>query len=245
MTTIVTALRSSLGKKYLMALTGLIWTGFAVGHLIGNLLLFAGREAFNSYAHFLETLGHGVGIYVAEAFLLLAIGIHVWNGLQVAVFDKSAARPQGYAVQGSAGGRSRKGLASQSMIFTGLTILGFLVLHIATFKYSHLVSAEGNPRYMLHGTEIKDLYQVVVMRFSQAPYVAIYTLVMILLGMHLKHGVWSALQSLGLLTKKTYPVAVTGATLLAVVLSVGFLFLPITIFLMNDTFAQGAGGLRL
>lgn len=243
MTTFVSALRSSLGKKYLMALTGLIWTGFAVGHLIGNLLLFAGREAFNGYAYFLESLGHGVGIYVAEAFLLLAIAIHVVNGIQVAFLDKSSARPVGYAVSGNAGGRSRKGLASQNMKWTGLLILAFLVFHIVTFKFAHWIGEV--PKYDLHGTMVKDLYHVVVWRFSQPLYVAFYTLVMIMLGMHLKHGVWSAFQSLGLLSKKTYPLAVAASSVFAFLMAVGFLFLPITIFLMNETFAQGPGGFHL
>jgi len=226
-----------------MGFTGLVWTGFAVGHLTGNLLLFAGREAFNTYAHFLESLGHGVAIYLVEAALALVLLIHVWNGLTIVFGDKARARNKGYEVSGNAGGRSRKTLASQNMIWTGLTILGFLVLHIATFKYA--VGGEFQD-YTLHdGTVVKDLYQLVVWRFSQAPYVGIYTVVMCLLGMHLKHGVWSAFQSLGLLNKKTLPVAVTLATLLAVLLTVGFLALPTTIYLFNPMFAEGQGGIHL
>jgi len=244
MTTFTGALRSSLGKKYLMGFTGLVWVGFAIGHLIGNLLLFVGREAFNGYAHFLETLGHGAAIYVAEAFLLVAIGIHVWNGISVALVDKSAARPQGYAVNGNAGGRSRKGAASQGMIWTGLTILGFLILHLVTFKFAYLWQSV--PDYKLaDGGVTRDLYGVVVARFGQGWYVAIYTIVMLLFGMHLKHGVWSAFQSLGLLNKKTTPLAVNAALALAVFLSIGFLFLPVTIFVMNQSFATPAGGLHL
>ncbi len=243
MTTFIGALRSSLGKKYLMGFTGLVWVGFAIGHLIGNLLLLVGREAFNGYALFLETLGHGAAIYVAEAFLLVTIGIHVWNGISVALVDKSAARPIGYQVTGNAGGRSRKGAASQGMIWTGLTILAFLVFHLITFKFAYLFGHVEN--YTLNGEEHVDLYGVVVERFSQAWYVGIYTAVMLLFGMHLKHGVWSAFQSLGLLNKKTTPLAVNAALALAVLLTIGFLFLPVTIFAMNESFAAPAGGLHL
>lgn len=243
MTTFTGALRSSLGKKYLMGFTGLVWVGFAIGHLIGNLLLLAGREAFNGYALFLETLGHGAAIYVAEAFLLVAILIHVWNGISVALVDKSAARPIGYEVTGNAGGRSRKGAASQGMIWTGLMILAFLIFHLITFKFAYVFGHVEH--YTLNGEQHVDLYGVVVERFSQGWYVGIYTLVMLLFGMHLKHGVWSAFQSLGLLNKKTTPLAVNGALVLAVLLSIGFLFLPVIIFAMNESFASPAGGLHL
>jgi len=245
MTTFTTALRSSIGKKYLMGFTGLIWVGFAIGHLIGNLLLFVGREAFNGYAHFLETLGHGAAIYVAEAFLLVAILIHVWNGITVAFFDKSSARPVGYQVSGNAGGRTQKGVASQTMIYTGLTILGFLVLHLVTFKFAYLWNQVPDYHFPNSHEVTRDLYGVVVQRFSEGWYVGIYTAVMLLFGMHLKHGVWSAFQSLGLLNKKTTPLAVQAAWVLAVLLSIGFLFLPVTIFVMNGTFASPEGGLHL
>lgn len=245
MTTLTGALRSSLGKKYLMGFTGLVWVGFAIGHLIGNLLLFAGRAAFNGYAYFLETLGHGMAIYVAEAFLTVAILIHIWNGITVALMDKSAARPVGYQVSGNARGRTQKGVASQTMIWTGLTILGFLILHLVTFKFAYLWDTVGD--YTFEGTTIttRDLYGVVVRRFSEGWYVGIYTAVMLLFGMHLKHGVWSAFQSLGLLNKKTQPVAIKLAWALAILLSLGFLFLPVTVFVMNESFASPAGGLHL
>jgi succinate dehydrogenase / fumarate reductase cytochrome b subunit len=244
MTTFATALRSSLGKKYLMGFTGLVWVGFTVGHLIGNLLLFAGREPFNAYAYFLESLGHGMAIYVAEAALIATLAIHVINGIQVALADKSAARPVGYAMSGNAGGRSRKSLASKNMIWTGSLILAFLVLHIATFKFAHLWGPV--EQFKLHdGTQVKDLYGVVVERFSYGPYVLIYTVAMAMLGLHLSHGIWSAFQSLGLLTRRTFPLAVSLGTVVAALLTVGFLMLPLTIFVLNQTFQNGPGGLHL
>ena len=154
-----------------------------------------------------------------------------------------ALAPGRYQVTGNAGGRSRKGAASQGMIWTGLMILAFLIFHLITFKFAYLFGHVEH--YTLNGEQHVDLYGVVVERFSQAWYVGIYTLVMLLFGMHLKHGVWSAFQSLGLLNKKTTPLAVNGALLLAILLSIGFLFLPVTIFAMNESFASTAGGLHL
>lgn len=243
MTTLVGALRSSVGKKFLMGFTGLVWVGFVIGHLIGNLLLLVGKDAFNGYALFLETVGHGGALYVAEAFLVVTLLIHVFNGVGIAM-NRGEARPEGYVVNANAGGRSRKGLASQAMIWTGIFLLGFLIFHIATFKFSHLIDPRHTPRYHVPGNpDHPNLYLVVVQRFSQPWYVAIYTFVMLLLGLHLKHGIWSGLQSLGLLTRKTLPVAVVAATVLSALLAVGFLLLPIIIFAFNETFAEGPGGL--
>ena len=236
MTSIAAALRSSIGKKYLMGLSGLVWFGFAIGHLIGNFLLFAGREAFNEYAHFLETFGHGKAVYIAEVALILVLITHIWNGLQVAVFDKGNARPQGYAVSGNAGGASRKSFASQTMIWTGILILVFMVVHIATFKF-------GAKQPMVNRPELGDLYAVVVGRFADPVYTGFYVVVMLALGTHLSHGLWSALQSLGLLNRRTYPVAASLAGVVGFALALGFLILPVTIFLMNQKFATGNGGL--
>ena len=239
MTSVAAALRSSVGKKYLMALSGLIWFGFAVGHLTGNYLILAGREAFDTYAQFLVTLGHGKGIYLAEFALVIVLITHVWNGIQVAFFDKKNARPQGYAVAGNAGGKSRKSFRSQSMIWTGLLLLGFIIFHILTLKFG--------PKEMHtlpHAFEqTEDLYGLVVKRFSEGWYVAVYVLAMTALGTHLSHGLWSSLQSLGLLNRRSYPAAATLGTVVAVVLALGFVALPLMVFTWNEKFAAGNGGL--
>src|SRR5690349_21526684 len=118
-------MRSSIGKKFVMGLTGLVWFGFVIGHLIGNLLLLVGRKPFNDYAELLENLGHGKLLPLAEVFLVATLAMHVYTGLTVAWADKSRARPEGYRVQGNAGGRSQKTLASMTMAITGSLILLF------------------------------------------------------------------------------------------------------------------------
>ena len=236
MSTVAAAMRSSLGKKYLMGLTGLIWVGFVLGHLVGNFLLFAGREPFNNYAYFLETVGHGKAVYLAEAFLVFALLVHVYNGFAV-IRDARHARQIGYEAKGNAGGTSRKTFSSQSMIVTGVLILAFLGLHLYNFKF-----APGT-RIVHGGNEMRDLYGIVIDRFSDLPYVAFYMFVMVLLGIHLRHGVWSGFQSLGLLNHKTYPAMVNIAAVLAVLLAIGFLLLPLVIYLNHAQFATPDGGL--
>lgn len=235
MTTFVGAMRSSLGKKYLMALTGIIWMVFIVGHLTGNLLLLFSREAFNGYAFFLHELAHGFGVYAADAALLVAILIHVWMGIEVIFLDKNKARPVKYSYQGDAGGHSRKGLSSKNMIWSGTFLLVFLCIHILTFKFwaqwaykpiqVHLDPT--NPTSPM----VDDLYSVVVHRFKDPFYAGFYTLAMVSLGLHLKHGAWSAFQSLGAINRRVYDGMVKGATAFAVLMTFGFILLPGLIYL--------------
>lgn len=252
-----TALRSSLGKKYLMGLTGLVWLGFAVGHLIGNLLLLVSRQAFNDYAHFLETIGHGALLPFAEAFLVLALLTHVYTGLTVAWADKSRARPRGYEVTGNARnkirpkshdagdrGHSQKTLASQTMAWTGSLLLIFLVFHVATFKYGILQPTSSGAYLPDHAPTARDLYARVVTAFANPVYVGFYTLIMAMLGTHLSHGIWSAFQSLGLNNAKFMRFLRPFAYVLAIVLAIGFLFLPLSVFVFNQNFSTVHGGLR-
>jgi len=236
-------LRSSLGKKYLMALTGLLWLGFAIGHLIGNLLLLVGRKPFNDYAEFLETIGHGAMLPLVEIFLVGALLTHVVTGLTVAFADKGRARPRGYEVSGNAGGRSQKTLASMTMAWTGILLLVFLVFHVATFKFGVIQPTGGSAYVPGHPPEARDLYARVVTAFANPVYVGFYTLIMLMLGTHLSHGVWSAFQSLGLNNPKFMRFIRPFAYVLAILLALGFLFLPVSILVFNQNFSTPHGGL--
>jgi succinate dehydrogenase / fumarate reductase cytochrome b subunit len=238
---LVAASRSSLGKKYLMGFTGLVWFGFVIGHLIGNYLLLVGRDAFDGYGYFLETMGHHALLYVVEVFLLVVLATHVLNGFQVALLDKGKARKTRYAVTGNAGGKSRKTIASKNMIWTGIILLLFLIFHIATMKFG--VFSDMSTYKLQDGPEVRDLYKRVVEWFSKPGVVIGYVLVMAMLSAHLSHGIWSAFQSLGLLERGYYKFALSFSRIFAVILGVGFMVLPIVIFLMNDKFSQAAGGL--
>ena len=227
-------LTSSVGKKFVSGFTGLCLVLFLIAHLIGNLLLFVGPDAFNSYAYFLEHLGHGAAIYVAEAGLILFFVLHMITGTSV-FLKKRRARSQPYFKEGNAGGASRKTLASRSMIVTGLVLLVFVVLHVKMFKFG---PAE---MVMVDGKEMKDLYTLVVYTFKVPLISLAYTAVMILLGLHLRHGIWSAFQSLGAANPKYMPVLQAGGLVLAVLLAVGFLMLPMCIWLFFETPVPAGG----
>ena len=228
MTSFGSALWSSVGKKVITGLTGFALMGFVVVHLIGNLTLFIGPHAFNEYAHFLETVAHVWLIYAFEIFLFVVFVFHMVSAVTVAWTDKKKARQQGYKYAKDAGGKSRKTVASRSMIYTGAILIIFVIAHIFLFKFN-----AGNPHEMTKGG-VKDLYKTVVTVFK-GPGFTIFTVVaMILLGLHLRHGFWSAFQSLGWANDKYLPVLVNVARVFAVVLAVGFIIIPIYLFLSGD-----------
>lgn len=213
---------SSVGKKVLSALTGLALALFLIVHLGGNLTLFApGGALFNTYAHHLE--GLGVLVYLAEAGLLAFFLFHVVSGVSVQV-DKWRARPNRYAVVDTKGGPSRQTLASRSMLITGLVLLVFIPLHIWMFKFN---GGAPHPTVDVHGTEMKDLYLVVHQAFQNSAIAWGYVAVMVLLGFHLRHGFWSALQSLGAMSPKWSPAIYAAGLVFALLVAAGFLILPL------------------
>ncbi len=221
-------LNSSVGKKIISGLTGLGLVGFIIIHLAGNLAIFAGAEALNTYSHTLNSLGGGGFVYAAEAILVVVFLFHIVSGLQVAR-SRQTARPIAYQKSANAGHTSKKSSSSVSMIYTGLVLLVFTVFHLYSIKFGPS-SAEGYVT-VHNGTEMRDLYRLVVERFQNLFYVVGYVLVMALLGWHLRHGIWSALQSLGLTNKKILPVAYTLGGVLGLALAAGFLVMPIYIYI--------------
>lgn len=236
MPSLSSVLRSSVGKKLISGFTGLLLCGFIVAHLAGNLLLLVGPEAFNGYTHTLETLFHGAAVPIAEAGLLIVFVAHAITGILVAR-DKRTARPQGYELVRNAGGVSRKSLASRSMIVTGIVLAVFLPLHIWMFKLGPGVDA--GYATTVDGESFRDLYRLVVEWFQNPLVVTAYVGVMLLLGTHLRHGFWSAFQSLGANNAKYMPLLYAVGIAFAVVMALGFLLLPIYIFLFVDPTVGG------
>lgn len=238
--TIVPAIAwSSIGKKIVTGITGLGLFGFVVVHLLGNLTLFIGQEAFNSYAYFLEHLLHGWLIIAFEIGLTAFFAFHIIAGVYVALIDKERARPVKYAKVRHARGTSKKTLSSRSMIITGIVLGAFVVWHVNMFKFGdHGVYVHPN------GTEMKDLYTLVVASFSELWITAAYVAVMILLGFHLRHGVWSAFQSLGLNSTRSAPLVEGLGFAFALALAIGFVILPlyIYVFVEPEVGAALAGG---
>jgi succinate dehydrogenase / fumarate reductase, cytochrome b subunit len=226
---------SSVGKKYVGAVSGIALMLFIIVHLGGNLTMFAGDggRLFNSYAHHLEALGPL--LYVAEMGLLAIFVFHAIAGIAVQL-DKWKARPKGYAVSATKGGPSRQTLASRSMIVTGLVLLVFLPLHVWMFKFNG-----GAPHAVveMHGQPVKNLFSSVVTAFKNPVIAFGYVAVMGLLGLHLRHGFWSSLQSLGAMSPRLSPAIYAAGLLFAVAMAGGFLALPLWVFFSP---ALGAGG---
>jgi len=226
---------SSVGKKVITGLTGFMLVGFVMVHLVGNLTLFIpdGGHAFNAYGHFLEHAIHGWLIYAFEAGLITIFLFHMVAAITVAWTDKRKARPKGYAVVKNAGGKSRKGLPSTSMIYTGITLIIFVVLHVKMFKYA------AHPMVTYDGTTMKNLYAVVVEAFKQPLITGLYVAVMIMLGYHLRHGFWSAFQSLGWNSDRYMDVLQVVARVFAVLFAAGFVALPLFLYFFADAPVPG------
>ncbi len=217
---------SSVARKFINGLTGLALSGFIIIHLAGNFALLTGEaEKFNAYSHFL--LGLGGLIYTAEAILVAFFLFHIITAVTV-WWGKQMARPDGYKKSGAAGDPSRKSFSSKTMIYGGVILLIFTVIHIKTFKYGPGMN-EGYVM-MIDGEPIRDLFRLAVEVFGKPVYVVWYVFSMIVLGFHLRHGAWSMFQSLGLNRTKISTVLYWLALLFAVIMAFGFLIIPIVLY---------------
>ncbi len=211
-------LRSTVGKKYLMGISGLIWAGFVITHMAGNLLIFVSRDAYNSYGHALTS---GNLIYIAEVVLVLALATHVYCAISITLHNR-AARPEAYAVQAS--GKKKVSLASRTMAVQGSIILAFIILHIATFKYGTYYETT------VHGVVMRDLFRLMLEVFQKPGYVFWYLISLVLLGFHLSHGVASTFQSLGLLGDNIRSPLKKFSWTYGLIVSLGFISQPIYIY---------------
>lgn len=219
-------LRSSVGKKFVMAITGLGLVVFVVAHLSENLvLLFGTREAYNRWTHFLESLGPL--LWVIELGLVAFFVFHMVSGIQV-YLGKRKARPNSYVVSKPAGSPSLKSASSVSMMVTGLVLAVFVVWHVWSFKYGPNV--DQGYVHELDGIPMRDMHRLVVETFSQPVPVVAYSVVMLLLALHLRHGFWSAFQSLGAMRPGLTPLFYGLGLLVALVVGLGFLSLPVWIY---------------
>lgn len=221
---------NSVGKKVINGLTGLGLVVFVIVHLGGNLTLFSSDSTlFNEYAKKLHDLGFF--LYALEIGLLAVFVFHIVSALSV-YFSKRKARQSKYFKRGNAGGASRKSLSSVSMIYTGLILLAFVVWHLVALKFGPGI-AEGYVT-TIKGETTRDLHRLVYEYFANPLNVILYVGVMVLLGFHLRHGFWSAFQSIGASHPKYSPVISTAGYLLAVLLAVGFLLIPVWIYIQNS-----------
>jgi succinate dehydrogenase / fumarate reductase, cytochrome b subunit len=204
---LVDTIKSSVGKKLLMSITGLCFCGFLAGHLGGNLTVYGGKEMFLSYAEHLHSLG--VLLKFAEWGLLTFALIHVITGLTL-FYQNYKARPMRYKVNKWAGGRT---LGSATMPYTGILLLLFVIMHLSNF---HFVDKTDT-----------TVYAIVSKAFDNPVYVLIYTAAMVVAGIHVSHGFWSAFQTLGANHPKYMPIIQTLSLIFAVIVTIGFGALPI------------------
>jgi succinate dehydrogenase / fumarate reductase cytochrome b subunit len=209
-------LRSSLGLKIVMALTGLILFGFVVAHMIGNLQVYLGPEAMDAYAVNLRALGHGTLLWIARAVLLLAVGLHIWSAWRLTMIN-NAARPVGYREVE----RRESTYASRTMRWSGVLLLLFIVYHLLHFTFGARVV---HPRFV-HGA----VYHNFVIGFQSPIVSGFYILAMLALGLHLYHGAWSFMQTLGLSHPRYNHLRHSLATLLTVVVVAGNISFPVAV----------------
>jgi succinate dehydrogenase / fumarate reductase, cytochrome b subunit len=210
---------SSVGTKLVLGVTGLLLFAYLVVHLLGNLMVFAGQETFNHYAH---ALAANPLVVPAEIALLLLFALHIFKAVTMWTGNQRA-RPVSYRKKSWAGHTSRKSVASTTMLWTGLAILIFVVIHVAHIKYGAW--------YEIGDPPVRDLYRTEVEVFSSPLWVAAYVVSMVLVGFHLRHGFSSAFQSLGvdhpLYTKR---LIVLGTTI-AILIAGGFAVIPLWVYL--------------
>lgn len=203
---------TSVGKKLLMALTGLGFCVFLALHLIGNLMIYGGMDAFNSYAEHLHSLGPFFTLF--ELGLLFFAVVHILTG-SLLFYQNFRARPQRYSMNKRAGGRT---LGSATMPYTGFIVLLFVILHLFDF---HFVDKS-------HTT----IFQLVSNAFANPVYVFIYTFAVIITAVHVSHGFWSAFQTIGANHPKYTPFLRGLSILFSLMIGIGFGFIPMYISLL-------------
>lgn len=217
MSVLVRFFSSSIGRKVLMGASGLLLLSFLLVHVGGNLVVFAGRDAFNGYSHRLVS---NPLIYVAEIGLLVLFLAHLVAGVAVTSGSRTA-RPDRYVVRRRAGGKSHKSLASSTMILSGVFMIAFVPLHLWTFKWGPSYPSPTDPA-------VRDLHRLVIEEFRQPLEVAWYVGAMLVIGCHLWHAFASGLASLGVDDRSG--LRRTGHVL-AILVTVGFVVVPIAIWL--------------
>jgi succinate dehydrogenase / fumarate reductase cytochrome b subunit len=220
MTTRRNFLGSLITTKLIIGVTGILLFAYLILHIAGNLIVFLGPDTFNTYSHALISNPLVVPV---EIGLLVVFLIHLFKAVKM-TFENQSARPAKYAKKEWAGGESQKSVASSSMVLTGLAILIFVPIHVWTFKYG--------PFYDL-GNGVRDLYRLEAENFSSPIAVTFYVVMMVIVGLHLWHGVPSSFQSLGLNGPRFTPLIRKVGKVSAVLIAGGFIVITLWVFLVG------------
>jgi succinate dehydrogenase / fumarate reductase cytochrome b subunit len=203
---------STIGKKAVMAVSGVILFLFVLGHLVGNLQIYEGPEKLNNYAHFLRSMP--ALLWGVRITLIVMVLLHIWSSIQLAVL-KFNARPTGYIKKKA----TRPSYAARTMYWSGPIILAFVIYHLLDFTFGTV-----NPHF-----QEGNVYANVIASFKLAPVSAFYIIAMLLLCMHLYHGLWSMFQSLGFSHPRYTPVLKRSAAVVAILIAAGNISIPVSV----------------
>ncbi len=222
---------SSIGKKLVVALTGIVLVLFLAGHLIGNLVVFMGAEPFNAYAYFLHHMLHGMGIWAFRAVMIVMIAAHIIATIALTKQNRAARKSYEHpaTIQASK--------SSLTMIWSGLTILAFVVYHMLHFTARIGNEYDSLDRYKttLHGVEgeVHNAWLMVIDGFNWWPATLFYVIAMTLLCSHLMHGVGSIFQTLGFRSKKAASLIKQISIGYSLIIWLGFISIPVAILVFG------------
>jgi succinate dehydrogenase / fumarate reductase cytochrome b subunit len=210
----LSVLRSSIGLKLVMALSGVILFGFVLVHMLGNLQVYLGPTMLDEYGRTLRSLGHGGALWIFRGVLLLAAGAHVWSAYCLTRLNWSA-RPEDYRERAN----RESTLSSRTMRWSGVVVLVFVIYHLLHFTVGTV-----HPNFV-HGA----VHQNFVTGFRVVWVSAFYMVATLLLGLHLYHGVWSMLQTVGLSHPRYDLMRKRAAAAFAALVVVGNLSFPLAV----------------
>ncbi|HXS69002.1 MAG TPA: succinate dehydrogenase cytochrome b subunit [Candidatus Polarisedimenticolia bacterium] len=224
MNVITNIFKSSLGKKYIMAISGFVLFLFVIAHLIGNLQFFLGPESINRYGDFLQT--NVELLWPARIFLLIIIGLHIWSAIKLSAENK-AARPVAYANWNP----TVATYASRTMLMSGIIVLVFIIYHLLHYTVQvQAINFTGHNFVKLEDAkERHDIFRMMVLGFSNLWVSAFYVIGVGLLCLHLSHGVSAMFQSLGWKNKVYGPFLDKAARVIAVLIFVGYVSIPLSV----------------
>lgn len=220
---------SSIGKKLVVALTGIVLVLFLAGHLVGNLVVFMGPEPFNAYAYFLHHMLHGMGIWIFRIVMLGMVAAHILATIALTLQNRAARKA--YECQTTIQATP----SSRTMILSGLTILAFVIYHLLHFT-ARVANHFNDPQrysFLLEGKEVHNAWKMVIDGFSWWPATLFYVIAMSLLCAHLSHGVGSIFQTLGLRSKKAASLIQQISIGYSLVIWLGFISIPIAILVFG------------
>lgn len=209
---------SAIGRKQIMGVSGLIWSGFVLTHMAANMLILFSADAYNKYSHALIS---NPLLPIAELALVVFLAMHVIDGLWL-TYENRKARPEKYAMPTN--GKKKARFQSKFMAFHGSLLLVFIITHLITFKYGTYYETT------VDGVVMRDLHRLVIEVFQEPMYVFWYCVSMIAVGLHLSHGFYSAFASLGVFHPKFSPMLSKIGYVYAAVVAGGFLSQPIYVY---------------